>query len=180
MAPSLFFFPTYRMLQSWELPSLVQRPTTTQFLKVSGVVGEVDGTVASLCRLLADSLCLCVSRNRSRENGWRLLEKSSLNPWHQKTTLVRLPVGINHYSSNLLFIWMSLSLVYSSLVQMKLTWEDANEWNSSYRLACKIAHRKLAPVLPNDASDGKKTNGCQLYLSLAGLASLPAVIVSDH
>ncbi|XP_067353503.1 arf-GAP with dual PH domain-containing protein 2-like isoform X5 [Channa argus] len=42
--------------------------------------GVAGGTVASPCRPQADSLCLCVSRIRSRRSGWRPSERSSLNP----------------------------------------------------------------------------------------------------
>lgn len=56
---------------------------------MAGARGEAGGTVASRCRLQAGSLCSCVSRSRSRGSGWRPLQRSSLKPWPQRTTLVR-------------------------------------------------------------------------------------------
>lgn len=79
-----------RMPQSWVPSSLAQRATATLFQRTTaGAPEEAGGTVASHCRLQIGSLCSCVSRSRSRRSGWRPSERSSLNPWPQRTTLVR-------------------------------------------------------------------------------------------
>lgn len=85
----LFVF-TFRTPQSWVPSSSAPRAIATLFQRTAaGAQGEAAGTVASRCRPQAGSLCSCVNRSRSRGSGWRPSERSSLNPWPQRTTLVR-------------------------------------------------------------------------------------------
>lgn len=106
-AQLLLFIFTVRMPQSWVLSSLVQRAITTLFQRPAvRAQEEVDGTGASPCRLQAGSLCSCVSRNRSRRSGWRPSERSSLNPWPQRTMLVRYCGCTSHRVATSMFVWI--------------------------------------------------------------------------
>lgn len=85
----LFVLP-FRTPQSSVPSSSAQRAIATPFQSAAaGAQGEAAGTVASRCRLQAGSLCSCVNRSRSKGSGWRPSERSSLNPWPRRTTLVR-------------------------------------------------------------------------------------------
>lgn len=89
------------MLQSLAPSSSAPRTIATLFQRAAAREREgVAGTVASRCTRRTGSLCSCVNRSRSRRSGWRPSEKSSLNPWLQRTTPVRYCYNIWAYVSN--------------------------------------------------------------------------------
>lgn len=152
------------MPQSWVPSSSAQRAMATLFRTAAGGArGEVAGTGASRCRLQAGSLCLCVSRSRSRGSGWRPLERSSLNPWPQRTTRVRC-----YYCT-----WYSvcvhqtacecplLTPSFFDILQMKPTWEGGSDWKSltcwfagvQDAISILLGHSRLKAWLPQDAPE---------------------------
>lgn len=89
------------MLRSLAPSSSAPRTITTLFRRAAARErGGAAGTVASRCTRQTGSLCSCVNRSRSRRSGWRPSEKSSLNPWPQRTTPVRYCYNIWAYVSN--------------------------------------------------------------------------------
>lgn len=74
----------------WAPSSSARRTTSTLFQRAAARAWQAAaGAVTSGCKRPGGRLCSSVSRSRSRESGWKPSEQSLLNPWPQRTTLVR-------------------------------------------------------------------------------------------